>query len=391
MFLGYGINDSLYTDYLTGNSHENKAAIILSGEPIDKKEKSYLTKTECISQWTYNWKQKLTTAKAMGVKVLFIADEEFNLKKDIIKYITKSKMILDIEDQNDINLPVFYISQHLANELLKSSRQRIRKLKNRIDKNGGPLSFSSKTNVNIDVSIRGEKVQTENVIGFIEGTDLKDQIVVISAHYDHLGKKDSLIYDGADDDGSGTSALLELAQAFSLAKKDGHGPRRSILFIAFTAEEKGLLGSKYYTQFPRFPLDSTVANLNIDMIGRIDTAHHGNPDYIYVIGSDKLSTELHEINEEKNKIHTKLLLDYTYNDPNDHNRFYYRSDHYNFAKNNIPVIFYFNGVHEDYHKPTDTVDKINFDKVEKISRLVFYTAWELANRNERIKVDVNKP
>lgn len=391
LFLGYGINDSLYSDYNNYGHLKNKVAVILSGEPIDKKGKSKLTKTEYMSQWTYNWKQKLTVAKAMGVKALFIADEEFNVKKDMVQYITKSKMILDVEDHNDIDLPVFYISPHLANELIKHSKQKIHKLKKKISFTTKPISFACKTNVDIDVNIRGEKVQTENVIGFIEGSDLKNQILVISAHYDHLGKKDSTIYYGADDDGSGTAALMELAQAFSLAKKQGHGPRRSILFIAFAGEEKGLLGSKYYTRFPLFPLDSTVANLNIDMIGRIDSVHYGNPDYVYVIGSDKLSTELHQINENKNKTYTQLQLDYKYNDPYDPNRFYYRSDHYNFAKNNIPVIFYFNGVHEDYHKPTDTIDKINFNKIEKISRLVFYTSWELANREERIKVDVNKP
>ncbi len=393
LFVGYGINDSLYCDYSNKSICRNKVAIILSGEPIDKKKKSYLSKTEYMSAWTYNWKQKLTTAKAMGIQALLVADDEFDFKKDMIKQITKQKMILDIDDNNDINLPVFYISSQLANELLKNNRtyNKIKKARKKINSSGKSVSFITKSKIDIDVNIRGEKIQSENVIGYIEGSDLKDQILVISAHYDHLGKKDSVIYYGADDDGSGTSALLELAQAFSEAKKDGNGPRRSILFIAFAGEEKGLLGSKYYTRFPLFSLDSTVADLNIDMIGRIDTAHHGNPDYVYVIGSDKLSSDLHKINEEKNNTYTHLQLDYKYDDVNDPNHFYYRSDHYNFAKNNVPVIFYFNGVHADYHKPTDTIDKINFDKIEKISRLVFYTAWELANRDERIKVDSNKP
>jgi Zn-dependent M28 family amino/carboxypeptidase len=185
-------------------------------------------------------------------------------------------------------------------------------------------------------------------------------------------------------------AVMELAQAFAQAKKDGFGPRRSILFMTVTAEEKGLLGSDYYTQNPVFPLQNTVANLNIDMIGRLDRKYQDNPNYVYVIGSDKLSSTLHQISEEANQMHTNLTLDYTYNDPDDPNRFYYRSDHYNFAKNNIPVVFYFNGVHEDYHRPTDTVDKILFPKMETITRLVFHTAWELANREERIVVDSNK-
>jgi hypothetical protein len=231
-------------------------------------------------------------------------------------------------------------------------------------------------------------IKGDNIIGFIEGSDLKDEIVVITAHYDHLGIKDSLIYNGADDNGSGTVAIMEIAQAFMLAKKEGYGPRRSVLIMPVSGEEKGLLGSKYYTDNPVYPLENTIANLNVDMIGRIDD-YHDNPDYIYLIGSDRLSTELHQISEEVNDKYINLELDYKYNDKDDPNRYYYRSDHYNFAKNNIPVIFYFNGVHADYHKESDTIEKIHFPKIEKISRYIFLTAWELANRNERIKLNVN--
>ena len=231
-------------------------------------------------------------------------------------------------------------------------------------------------------------IKGDNIIGFIEGSDLKDEIVVITAHYDHLGIKDSLIYNGADDNGSGTVAIMEIAQAFMLAKKEGYGPRRSVLIMPVSGEEKGLLGSKYYTDNPVYPLENTIANLNVDMIGRIDD-YHDNPDYIYLIGSDRLSTELHQISEEVNDKYINIELDYKYNDKDDPNRYYYRSDHYNFAKNNIPVIFYFNGVHADYHKESDTIEKIHFPKIEKISRYIFLTAWELANRNERIKLNVN--
>ncbi|MBL6658246.1 MAG: M28 family peptidase [Flavobacteriales bacterium] len=227
----------------------------------------------------------------------------------------------------------------------------------------------------------------ENIIGFIEGSDLKDEIVVITAHYDHLGiKEDSLIYNGADDNGSGTSSIMEIAQAFMLAKKEGKGPRRSVLIMPVSGEEKGLLGSKYYADNPIYPLENTIANLNVDMIGRIDD-YHDNANYVYLIGSDRLSTELHQISEEVNQKYINLELDYKFNEEDDPNRYYYRSDHYNFAKNNIPVIFYFNGVHADYHKASDTVEKINFEKIEKISRYIFLTAWELANRDERPKLD----
>ena len=229
-------------------------------------------------------------------------------------------------------------------------------------------------------------IRGENVLGYIEGSDLKDELIIITAHYDHLGKHDTLLFNGADDDGSGTVAIMEIAEAFMLAKRDGKGPRRSILIMPVSGEEKGLLGSKYYTDNPVFPLKKTIANLNIDMIGRIDNMHlDGN--YVYLIGSDMLSKELHNISEEINKKYIGLELDYTYNTDDDPHRYYYRSDHYNFAKNNIPVIFYFNGVHEDYHKTTDTIEKIDFNKIEKITRFVFLTAWELANREERIRLN----
>ena len=231
-------------------------------------------------------------------------------------------------------------------------------------------------------------IKGENIIGFIEGGDLKDEIIVITAHYDHLGtKKDTLIYNGADDNASGTAAIMEIAQAFMLAKKEGNGPRRSVLIMPVSGEEKGLLGSKYYTENPIYPLENTIANLNVDMIGRTDKKYANDPNYIYLIGSDRLSMDLHHISEEVNNKYINLRLDYTYNEKDDPNRYYYRSDHYNFAKNNIPVIFYFNGVHKDYHQPTDTAEKINFEKIEKISRYIFLTAWELANRDERPKLD----
>ncbi len=224
---------------------------------------------------------------------------------------------------------------------------------------------------------------SENIWAFIEGTEKPDEILVISAHYDHVGMKNGEIYNGADDDGSGTVALLEIAQAFMKAKKDGYGPKRSILFLHVTGEEHGLHGSRYYSENPLFPLKNTIADLNIDMIGRRDDAHKDNGNYIYVIGSDRLSTDLHNINEEANKKYTKLDLDYTFNDVNDPNQFYYRSDHYNFAKKGIPIIFYFNGVHEDYHQPGDEPQKIEYDLLTKRAQLAFVTAWELANRENR--------
>ena len=230
-----------------------------------------------------------------------------------------------------------------------------------------------------------QTIRGENVLGYIEGTDLKDELIIITAHYDHLGKHDSLIFNGADDDASGVAGAMEIAEAFMIAKKEGYGPRRSILIMPVSGEEKGLLGSEYYTDNPIYPLENTIANLNIDMIGRLDD-WHDNGNYVYLIGSDRLSLELHNLNEEINAKYIGLDLDYRFNDEEDPNRYYYRSDHYNFAKNNIPVIFYFNGIHEDYHRPSDTIEKLDFNKIETITKLIFLTAWELANRDERIKL-----
>jgi Zn-dependent M28 family amino/carboxypeptidase len=229
---------------------------------------------------------------------------------------------------------------------------------------------------------------SENVLAFIRGSEKPEEIVVISAHLDHVGVDgDGNVFNGADDDGSGTVAILEMAQAFQKAVKEGNGPKRSILFLHVTAEEIGLYGSRYYVENPIFPLENTVCNLNIDMIGRIDPNKKDNPEYIYLIGSNKLSQELQDVSTEVNEKYTNLELDYKYDDPNDPNRFFYRSDHYNFAKNNIPIIFYFNGVHEDYHKITDTPDKIEYDLLAKRSKLIFLTAWEVANRDKRITAD----
>lgn len=237
---------------------------------------------------------------------------------------------------------------------------------------------------------RGENLpDSENILAFIKGTEKPDEIIVISAHYDHVGTKNGVVYNGADDDGSGTVAVMEIAKAFQNAKKAGNGPKRSILFLHVTGEEHGLFGSEYYSENPVFPLANTVADLNIDMIGRSDAENKGK-NYVYVIGSEMLSSDLKKINVAANEKTSKLELNYKYDDPNDTERLYYRSDHYNFAKNGIPVAFFFDGIHEDYHKPTDDPNKIDYNALQKRAQLVFATAWELANRKDRIVVDGKK-
>jgi hypothetical protein len=228
---------------------------------------------------------------------------------------------------------------------------------------------------------------SENIWAFIEGSEKPNEIVVISAHYDHVGIKKGEIYNGADDDGSGTVAIMEMAAAFQKAKNESHGPKRSILILHMTGEEHGLHGSRYYSENPLFPLANTVADVNIDMIGRRDEFHKDSNNYVYVIGSDYLSSDLYTICESVNNNFIHLIIDYKYNDKKDPNRFYYRSDHYNFGKNGIPAVFLFNGTHADYHKPTDKVTKIEFDALTKRAQYGFAIAWEIANRKDKLVVD----
>lgn len=252
---------------------------------------------------------------------------------------------------------------------------------------GKKMPAEIKTSVHIVFDKAATVLHPSNVLAYLEGTDKKEEIVFVTAHYDHLGKEGDKIFYGADDDGSGTSAVIEIAAAFARAKKAGHGPRRSMVFMTVSGEEKGLLGSQYYTEHPIYPLSHTVTDLNIDMIGRIDPAHERDTNYLYIIGDNKLSSALRPINEKANNTYTHLKLDYKYNDPNDPEGFYYRSDHYMFAQHGIPIIFYFNGTHADYHAPTDTVEKISFELLAKRARLVFYTAWDIANREHKLVVD----
>ena len=257
-----------------------------------------------------------------------------------------------------------------------------------------PMAIPARAGVRVTASVK-EAPPAQNVVGVLEGADpkLKDEYVVFSAHYDHLKTgDDGQVYNGADDDGSGTVAVLDIAQAFTV----GPRPPRSILIIFHTGEELGLFGSEYNTDYePAIPLAKLVADFNIDMIGRSKPEGDSDPrdrelsdkDTLYVIGSDKLSSELHKLSEATDNETAHLKFDYRYNDENHPERLYYRSDHYNYAKHGIPVIFYFTGLHRDYHRTTDDVDKIDFEKMERVARLIFATGWRVANLDHRLVVD----
>ena len=392
VFLGYGIDDEAYNDYKDVDV-KGKTIVIYDGEPQDKDGKYLISDSEIPSLWTQDQFKKVKVAQEKGAANVLVVlpkyDEMFTrFKKYLLR--TRTKLKTDVLEKKREVIPFLYVRPELAEALLNTSVKKLDKSLTTATKKGGVASFtvSSKSAINFVQNI--EEGMSENVLGYLEGSDpiLKKEILVISAHYDHIGKDGDVVFNGANDDGSGTVSVLDLADAFKKAKDAGFGTKRSILFLLVSGEEKGLLGSKYYTDNPVFPLENTITDLNIDMVGRVDEKHKDGGNYIYVIGSDKLSTTLHKISEEANAKSENIEFDYTYNDPNDPNRYYYRSDHYNFAKNNIPVIFYFNGTHPDYHKETDTVEKIDFSAMEAINRVIFYTAWELANRNTRPAVDV---
>jgi hypothetical protein len=384
VYVGYGIDDKNYSDYKNINV-KGKVIIAKEGEPKNADGTYTVSGTLEKSRWSSNRRTarsfKHDAAKANGAAAfLYVDDAAFKFYSSIYQSSLKSNRSLGLSIQSDKEesneMLYFMITETVVNSiednLLSSDTAKIL---------AAPITLTQKSN--------SKTMLSKNVASFVKGSVYPDEYIIISAHSDHVGVNDKgEVFNGADDDGSGSMAVLEIAEAFQTAVNMGQAPKRSIIFLHVTGEEKGLLGSQYYTDIdPLVPLANTVADLNIDMIGRTDPKRGGDKNYLYLIGSDKLSTELHNISEEVNKKYTNIEFDYTYNDENDPNRFYYRSDHYNFAKNNIPIIFYFNGTHADYHKVSDTPDKIEYDLLENRARLVFYTAWELANRPTRIVAD----
>jgi hypothetical protein len=387
VFVGYGIQEGAWNDY-AGLDVSGKTVVMLSGEPGSAEKGYALSGTETPSKWSQDPSVKRMMADSLGAVATVLVTPEFaTLKSRLVPWLSRERMRLDVDRQGEgTDLPTLLVSEEV---LLRStgwkSMKEVRKKWPKRKLKGTNLGA-----MELHLARSADKVEATNVWGLLPGSDsvLANEIVALTSHYDHVGiDKEGLIYNGADDDGSGTVSLLENAEAWMSAAKAGKGPKRSVLFMAFVGEEKGLLGSEWYSDHPAFPLEQHVCDLNMDMVGRFDEDHKDDDRYVYLIGSDKLSTELHEISEAVNEKHVGIALDYTFNAPDDPNRFYYRSDHYNFAKHDIPVIFYFSGVHEDYHGPGDTPDKIRYPKMAEIGRLVFLTSWEVANRSSKLTVD----
>lgn len=376
VYAGYGIDDPAYSSY-TDLDVKGKTVIIRIGEPKNEDGTYVLTGTNTPGDWS-NWRETLQDRRNIAFEkgaeaIIYLDDAYYSRAKQRYNYYKSSNFSGRLSLASENADKTFLVA---GEDFMKSTLD-----------NMAPSAMEG-TTVTIDGEIQKEEVMANNVVAYIKGKSKPEEYIVISAHLDHIGvSSDGEVNNGADDDGSGTVAILEIAEAFKKAVDEGNGPERSVVFLHVTGEEKGLFGSQYYTENPIFPMEKTLTDLNIDMIGRIDPKREGDRNYIYLIGSDKLSTELHEISEQVNAQFTGITLDYTYNDKNDPNRFYYRSDHYNFVKHNIPVIFYFNGTHDDYHRVSDTPDKIEYDLLESRSRLVFHTAWEIANREKSIEVD----
>lgn len=374
-YVAYGISDKERDDYKDIDV-KGKWVMLLDITPADMEK----GENAAPSFSRGGLQTKVRTAMQKGAIGVLAVSKSFQLDNNRMQSSNVGNMYLN--KQNAANtIPVVNISYQAAASVLSKVLTSYTALK---DVATGVYT----TNAKIGIEKTTNNLESSNVVALLEGTDKKNEYVVLTAHYDHLGKRGDVIYYGADDDGSGTVSVLEMAEAFAEAKKKGKGPRRSIVFMTVSGEEKGLWGSEYYGEHPIYPLEKTSVNLNTDMVGRIDPSYKGDSlNYVFIIGEDKLSSDLMKITDSVNK-HAKMELDRRYNDPKDPNRFYYRSDHYNFAKKGVPIIFYFNGVHKDYHRPSDTVDKINFDVMEKRVRLIFNTAWVMANREEMLKRDL---
>lgn len=391
IFVGYGIDDTSYTDY-TGLDVKGKIVVFFLGEP--KKDGKYLISgTSRSSQWTFpGTGKKLAIAAGKGAVGAFIINPGMaGFTQRTIESNNKTNVYYPRSNAGGKMINHVFLSHAFASTIVPNNFDTLLKMAKVSQPIGNEWAFEKKVKSSFSYNKYRNVINASNVIGVIEGTDKKDELVFLTGHYDHLGKRDGKIYYGADDDGSGTCAVIEMADAFAQAKAAGVGPRRTIVFMTVSGEEKGLWGSEYYSDHPVFPLDKTSVDLNTDMVGRIDTERKTGDtlNYVYVIGHDKLSSELPGINEGVNKKYTNLVFDYKYDDPKDQNRIYFRSDHYNFARKGVPILFFYDGMLKaDYHKPTDTVDKIYWDLYEKRVRMIFHTAWEIANRDEMLKRDI---
>ncbi len=366
-----------------------------------------------------DWANPETAAQKFGAKgIIILADYQALANWDRTRQMVLERgntFVEKFRSEDAAQIPTVILSPKLAQMLLQGEKQNAASIFNRSVAGETIESFdlAADKRVSFNVAVKSEALQTQNVVAVMEGSDpvLKNEYIALGAHYDHVGvglpgagrgaakqgdTSGDVIYNGADDDGSGTTALLAMAETLG---REPQRPRRSVLFVWHCGEEKGLWGSRYFTENPTVPLNQIIAQINIDMIGRSQASTDTNPankelsgaNEIYVIGSKMMSTELGDLSERVNKDYLDLAYNYRYDDTRDPNRFFFRSDHFNYAQKGVPIIFFFDGVHEDYHRPSDSPDKIDYQKMEKVTRTIYVTMQELANTTSRPRVDKQLP
>jgi hypothetical protein len=390
---------------------KDKIVVALGGFPKG------LTPIDLTGKQGEDWFNPIDYAQKHGAKgLIYIPSAQALANWPQTRRVTTEFGALQVEKfikPNASQMPIISVSMRMAEALLQGESRAAMILNRDTRDQAEPFELSLARSVSFTVAVQAETLWTQNVIGFLEGSDavLKNEYVAIGAHYDHVGKglpgedptkfppKDKntadVIYNGADDDGSGTVAVLTMAEAFARHAR----PKRSILFIWHCGEEKGLWGSQYFTEHPTIPLKQIITELNIDMIGRSRPAGDANPandklaksNELFLIGSKMMSTELGELSEAVNRSYLNLSFNYKFDDPRDPEQYFYRSDHFNYARKGIPIIFYMDGDHEDYHRPSDSIEKIDFRQLEKVARTIHATAWELANVAQRPRVDKPLP
>lgn len=387
VFAGYGITapEYNYDDYKDIDV-KDKVVLILTAEPRQNDTTSTVFEGTKSTKHSALDEAKIRNAAQHGAAgVLLVTDPLYNLAITARGHLWSSlymkgmpPMYTVCNDKEEY-IPAAQINREVVNQLF-GSVDSLKTLQKDIDDNLRPNSFIiPETTVDLSVAIDKNFFPSRNIVGWIKGSDpeLKNEFVIIGAHYDHIGvsprpnNENDSIMNGADDNASGTAAVMAVANAFAAGKK----PARSVVFLLFTAEERGLVGSQFYTDNPLFPLDKTVAMINMDMVGRNGT------DSVYVVGKQYNPDLAKLVNAEipKNGLkEVEMQMD-----------LYQSSDYYPFYKKGISAIGLTSGLHKDYHQVSDNPDKINHTKVRKISQLVYNVAWQIANSTEYYTI-INK-
>ncbi len=408
VYAGFGIVESRlgYNDY-QGESVEGKIVLVLDREPGVADPASPFDGVVTAEQ-SRDWRKALVAQERGAAGILFVSD--VHNRPESTDYTSAAENYWRVSQRprvtletwmDKIEIPAARVSAQLAERLVAESGQTLEQLAAGAESGSGHgvLAIPG-PNVQINASVNRRAIPARNVLGMVEGSDpdVADEVVIICAHFDHDGANEQGVFNGADDDGSGTVALLDIAEAYALAAARGEGPRRTVLFAAWDAEERGLLGAWYYTEAPTFSLGSTVAVLNMDMIGRNEEVPadggnrfrglepqtaESNANAINIMGYSHSSDLQDEVSEANGKIGLELNFRYDNNTSN----LLRRSDHWPFLQVGVPATFFHTGLHPDYHRFTDTPDRINYPKMEKIARLVYMTSWNLANDDGRPALD----